>query len=281
MGAGHNESVDWWSLGVLVFQFLSGGCPFDDKDPDKIYDNILLGRIKWPVQPGQPGQPETADNVGVGAGVGGGAAEPGADQRASANLGADGDVGGGGDGAGTGLGGAVSDGAARGAAYGEPPTSNMPQQTIPIDPVEPASAEPAVPLISPIAKDLIERLLCFQPMERLGARGATEVKDHVFFDGVQWDSLYRTSAPFKPMVRDVLRDGSAEPSAEISDPAFNSQHFEAHFKDGNNSRSPQRDGHGGVIGMNEPESPSGMVSVDSNGRGFSTDRSYTEFSFYG
>ena len=92
-------------------------------------------------------------------------------------------------------------------------------------------------------------------------------------------SVYRTSAPFKPMVRDVQRDGLAEPLSGMSDPAFSSQHLEhleASFKDGSSGRSPQRDGHGGVIGMSEPESPSGMASVDSNGKG-----SYTEFSFYG
>ena len=89
------------------------------------------------------------------------------------------------------------------------------------------------------------------------------MKDHIFFDGVEWGTLYKTSAPFKPMVRDVARDRSTDHSSGRS---FNSHHFEAHFKE--------------TGGAREPESPS-MVSLDSNGRGMSTDRSYTEFSFYG
>lgn len=40
-------SIDWWSLGVILFEFLVGVPPFNDSSPDKIYDNIVNLRIPW------------------------------------------------------------------------------------------------------------------------------------------------------------------------------------------------------------------------------------------
>lgn len=37
--------------------------------------------------------------------------------------------------------------------------------------------------MSPEARDFIERLLNKDPKERLGAKGAQELKDHAFFKG--------------------------------------------------------------------------------------------------
>ncbi|CAL0329173.1 unnamed protein product [Lupinus luteus] len=56
--------------------------------------------------------------------------------------------------------------------------------------------------------DLIEKLLEKDPTKRLGyARGATEIKEHAFFKGVQWDLLTEmVRPPFIP-VRD---DGTGE-----------------------------------------------------------------------
>ncbi|KAJ0422787.1 kinase-like domain-containing protein [Aspergillus carlsbadensis] len=46
---GYNKSVDWWSLGILIFEMLCGFTPFwDQGSPVKIYQNILQGRIKFP-----------------------------------------------------------------------------------------------------------------------------------------------------------------------------------------------------------------------------------------
>ncbi|KAK4778993.1 hypothetical protein SAY86_006521 [Trapa natans] len=48
------------------------------------------------------------------------------------------------------------------------------------------------------AKDLIARLLTEDPHQRLGARGAGEVKQHVFFKDINWDTLARQKAAFVP-----------------------------------------------------------------------------------
>jgi len=46
---GYNKSVDWWSLGILIFEMLAGYTPFwDGGSPMKIYENILKGRVKYP-----------------------------------------------------------------------------------------------------------------------------------------------------------------------------------------------------------------------------------------
>lgn len=45
---GHNKAVDWWALGVLIYEMLAGFPPFFDDNPFGIYEKILSGRIEWP-----------------------------------------------------------------------------------------------------------------------------------------------------------------------------------------------------------------------------------------
>jgi serine/threonine-protein kinase greatwall len=44
----HDESVDWWALGVCLYEFLVGITPFADSTPEQIFDNILNRQIEWP-----------------------------------------------------------------------------------------------------------------------------------------------------------------------------------------------------------------------------------------
>lgn len=43
----NNPSSDFWSLGVMLFEFATGSLPFNDDTPEKIFDNILNLRVPW------------------------------------------------------------------------------------------------------------------------------------------------------------------------------------------------------------------------------------------
>jgi len=45
---GHNKGVDWWALGILIFEMLAGYPPFYDDHPFGIYEKILEGKIVFP-----------------------------------------------------------------------------------------------------------------------------------------------------------------------------------------------------------------------------------------
>lgn len=45
---GYNQMVDWWSLGALVFEMLSGTPPFYSENINVMYDNILYAAVKFP-----------------------------------------------------------------------------------------------------------------------------------------------------------------------------------------------------------------------------------------
>ncbi|XP_062945175.1 ribosomal protein S6 kinase alpha-5 isoform X2 [Cynocephalus volans] len=70
-------------------------------------------------------------------------------------------------------------------------------------------SEPPYPQeMSALAKDLIQRLLMKDPKKRLGCgpRDADEIKEHLFFQKMNWDDLAakKVPAPFKPVIRDEL-----------------------------------------------------------------------------
>ncbi|KAM7521725.1 hypothetical protein LguiA_011627 [Lonicera macranthoides] len=57
--------------------------------------------------------------------------------------------------------------------------------------------------LSSEAKDLISKLLC-NVNQRLGSKGAHEIKVHPWFKGIDWDRLYQMEAAFIPEVNDEL-----------------------------------------------------------------------------
>ena len=42
------KAVDWWALGVLMFEMLAGYPPYYDDNSFNIYEKILSGKIEWP-----------------------------------------------------------------------------------------------------------------------------------------------------------------------------------------------------------------------------------------
>jgi protein kinase A len=46
--SGHGTAVDWWALGILVYEMLIGQPPFWDQNPMRIYEQIITGHIRFP-----------------------------------------------------------------------------------------------------------------------------------------------------------------------------------------------------------------------------------------
>ncbi|KAJ2454034.1 cAMP-dependent protein kinase catalytic subunit [Coemansia sp. RSA 2424] len=47
---GYGKSVDWWALGILIFEMIAGYPPFYDEDHYRLYEKVLAGHIQWPSQ---------------------------------------------------------------------------------------------------------------------------------------------------------------------------------------------------------------------------------------
>ncbi|KAF9297992.1 camp-dependent protein kinase catalytic subunit [Mortierella antarctica] len=106
---GYGKAVDWWSMGVLMFEMCAGFPPFFDEDHIKLYGKIMAGKVKYP------------------------------------------------------------------------------------------------PHFSPALKDLLKRLLTADLTKRYGnlRGGATDIKNHAWFEGVNWDQVYsrQIEAPYRPTIR--------------------------------------------------------------------------------
>ncbi len=105
---GYGKPVDWWSMGIILYEFLIGCVPFFGDTPEELFAHTVNDDIEWP---------DTEDLS-----------------------------------------------------------------------------------IAPDARDLITMLLQQNPRDRLGISGAHEVKEHVYFDAVDWNSLLRQKAEFVPQL---------------------------------------------------------------------------------
>nr|CAH7766304.1 unnamed protein product [Callosobruchus chinensis] len=105
---GYGKPVDWWSMGIILYEFLIGCVPFFGNTPEELFAHTVQDDIEWPVNEDWPVQEE--------------------------------------------------------------------------------------------AKDLITALLQHSPRDRLGTGGAHEVKEHVYFMGLDWNSLLRQKAEFVPQL---------------------------------------------------------------------------------
>jgi protein-serine/threonine kinase len=50
-GEGHGSSVDWWTLGVFVFELLYGATPFKGYDNETTLANIVARALEFPKEP--------------------------------------------------------------------------------------------------------------------------------------------------------------------------------------------------------------------------------------
>lgn len=110
LGTGHGPEVDWWALGVLAYEFVTGVPPFNAETVDQIFANIVSHALYWP---------------------------------------------------------------------------KIPEE------------------MSQMMYDFISKLLIPDPSERLGARGAAEVKSHPLFADVDWDNVLNEKAVFVPRTESV------------------------------------------------------------------------------
>eukprot|EP01105_Mastigella_eilhardi_P020921 TRINITY_DN5022_c0_g1_i3.p1 TRINITY_DN5022_c0_g1~~TRINITY_DN5022_c0_g1_i3.p1 ORF type:complete len:798 (-),score=227.07 TRINITY_DN5022_c0_g1_i3:60-2453(-) len=108
LGVGHGHGVDWWALGVITYEFLTGIPPFNAQTALEIFENVLNKRITW------------------------------------------------------------------------------------------------MDYMTPKAQGFIDRLLVTSPGDRLGAKGAAEVKAHSFFNGVDWKTIRLQTPPYVPTLQHEL-----------------------------------------------------------------------------
>ncbi|KAM4016902.1 microtubule-associated serine/threonine-protein kinase 3-like [Anomaloglossus baeobatrachus] len=51
---GFGRPVDWWSMGIILYEFLVGNIPFHDKDTQELYKKIVRGDISFKCFPALP-----------------------------------------------------------------------------------------------------------------------------------------------------------------------------------------------------------------------------------
>ncbi|PGH30148.1 AGC/RSK/RSK-UNCLASSIFIED protein kinase [[Emmonsia] crescens] len=53
-GDGHTSAVDWWTLGILIYEMLFGTTPFKGKSRNSTFANILRDEVPFPESSGSP-----------------------------------------------------------------------------------------------------------------------------------------------------------------------------------------------------------------------------------
>jgi protein-serine/threonine kinase len=53
-GNGHTSAVDWWTLGILIYEMLFGTTPFKGKNRNATFANILRDEVPFPEHSSAP-----------------------------------------------------------------------------------------------------------------------------------------------------------------------------------------------------------------------------------
>lgn len=48
LSKGYNKAVDWWAVGILIYEMVAGYPPFFADQPIQIYEKIVSGRVRFP-----------------------------------------------------------------------------------------------------------------------------------------------------------------------------------------------------------------------------------------
>ncbi|PWA89378.1 protein kinase superfamily protein [Artemisia annua] len=135
---------------------------------------------------------------------------------------------------------------------------------------------PAVPEeMSHGAQDLIDQLLTEDPNQRLGARGATEVKQHPYFRDINWDTLARQKAAFIPSFESELDTSYFTSRYTWS----NSEQVYAGSESENSSDDGSMSGSSSCVSHHNDEVADdfgGLTELDS---GYAVNYSFSNFSF--
>ena len=62
---GYGKPVDWWSMGIILYEFLIGCVPFWGETPEELFAHTVKDEIEWPEEEDWPVQAEAKEVVSL------------------------------------------------------------------------------------------------------------------------------------------------------------------------------------------------------------------------